>query len=134
MKEKVLCFTVEQESDGAAVLQERAQEKGCQLIVVPPFEAYHLSPSVNSEACDPSAHKSLSSVSPISSLSLGIPGLVQRHNASIAVQLSFTWLKRHSCVFAKDGDYGSKDEGEVVLRFLPQEFALGLSSCRWPGR
>lgn len=128
MKEKVPCFTVQQESDAIRVLEERSQEKGCQLMVVPSFEAYRLSPSVDSEtAITPQSLPSFSS-----NVLMGIPGQVQRSNASLAIQLSYAWLKRHSPDFERFARHTTTTEGEGIV--LSDAFASGLSSCRWPGR
>jgi hypothetical protein len=82
---------------------------------------------------------------------LGIPGDVQRMNASLAIQLSHTWLKRQRarrCHVENNSIYshtnnncnGSQTERDSIqelsidLRKLPKETLLGLANTRWPGR
>ncbi|KTF82130.1 hypothetical protein cypCar_00035074 [Cyprinus carpio] len=72
-KPGVPAFTVKQPDGPMKVLQERAEEIGCSLSVCPDLEEYQ------SEG----------------SLRLGLAGHHQRSNASLALQLSHTWLQRH---------------------------------------
>uniref|UniRef100_A0A669C8C3 Folylpolyglutamate synthase n=1 Tax=Oreochromis niloticus TaxID=8128 RepID=A0A669C8C3_ORENI len=66
-------FTVRQPEGAMPVLKERAKEIGCPLWVCPQLEDYQ-------PDCGP--------------LHLGLAGQHQRSNASLALQLSHTWLQR----------------------------------------
>lgn len=125
MKANVPAFTVQQEAAAMHVLQKRAVEKECQLVVVPPLAEYRLSPS------DPAYPQAESYRTTIA---LGIPGAVQQINASLAVQLSHAWLKRHSILWQERRESTAEDDATGVLHALPAEFADGLAACRWPGR
>uniref|UniRef100_A0A672PJZ5 Folylpolyglutamate synthase n=1 Tax=Sinocyclocheilus grahami TaxID=75366 RepID=A0A672PJZ5_SINGR len=85
-KPGVPAFTVKQSDGPKMVLQERAEEIGCSLSVCPDLEEYQSEDS----------------------LRLGLAGHHQRSNASLALQLSHTWLQRH--------------------------FLTGLAETEWPGR
>lgn len=130
MKANVSAFTVQQEAAALIALKERAVEKGCQLIVVPLFNEYRLS------SCDsdplPSV-QALNSCTSYTTLALGIPGIVQQTNASLAIQLSYAWLTSH----LPPSERGVKllpDSDGAVLLSLPSKFRSGLAACRWPGR
>uniref|UniRef100_A0A8C1ETB4 Folylpolyglutamate synthase n=1 Tax=Cyprinus carpio carpio TaxID=630221 RepID=A0A8C1ETB4_CYPCA len=95
----VPAFTVKQPVGPMKVLQERAEEIGCSLSVCPDLEEYE------SEG----------------SLRLGLAGHHQRRNASLALQLSHTWLQRHFLT------------GVSVLKPMYDIFT-GLAETEWPGR
>uniref|UniRef100_A0A672KL57 Folylpolyglutamate synthase n=1 Tax=Sinocyclocheilus grahami TaxID=75366 RepID=A0A672KL57_SINGR len=107
----VPAFTVKQPDGPMKVLQERAEEIG--LILCPDLEEYE------SEG----------------SLSLGLTGHHQRSNASLALQLSHTWLQRH---FLTDPASSSPVEfsgvsSAPVIQPSPA-MIKGLAETEWPGR
>uniref|UniRef100_A0A673NKA1 Folylpolyglutamate synthase n=1 Tax=Sinocyclocheilus rhinocerous TaxID=307959 RepID=A0A673NKA1_9TELE len=109
----VPAFTVKQPDGPMKVLQERAEEIGCSLSVCPDLEEYE------SEG----------------SLSLGLAGHHQRSNASLALQLSHTWLQRH---FLTDPASSSPVEfsgvsSAPVIQPSPA-MIKGLAETEWPGR
>uniref|UniRef100_A0A8C7UFL0 Folylpolyglutamate synthase n=1 Tax=Oncorhynchus mykiss TaxID=8022 RepID=A0A8C7UFL0_ONCMY len=95
-KPGVPAFTVKQPDSPMVVLKERAKEIGCPLWVCPELEEY---PADSGP------------------LRLGLAGHHQRSNASLALQLSHSWLQR---------------------RCLPGRWdpimAKGLEETEWPGR
>ena len=96
-KKDVPAFTVEQPEEGSKVMHERAEEVGTYLNFVPDLSKYW--------------HKA--------KIELSLQGKFQRINASLAVQLAYTWL------------------GNGILATpltLPQSFIDGLSNCKWNGR
>ena len=121
MKADVPAFTVEQEANALKVLQERAVEKGCSLQIVPSFGNQYQS----MRNCDQNEPKS-------SDIVLGIPGDVQRINASLAVQLTHSWLKRR----LHPGTEGPRSQSPVdeMCLTLNETFLSGLRECKWPGR
>uniref|UniRef100_A0A8C2AGG0 Folylpolyglutamate synthase n=1 Tax=Cyprinus carpio TaxID=7962 RepID=A0A8C2AGG0_CYPCA len=101
----VPAFTVKQPVGPMKVLQERAEEIGCSLSVCPDLEEYE------SEG----------------SLSLGLAGHHQRRNASLALQLSHTWLQRHFLT-----EFSGVSPAPV---FQPSPAMIkGLAETEWPGR
>ncbi|XP_059381867.1 folylpolyglutamate synthase, mitochondrial isoform X2 [Carassius carassius] len=112
-KPGVPAFTVKQPDGPMKVLQERAEEIGCSLSVCPDLEEYQ------SEG----------------SLRLGLAGHHQRSNASLALQLSHTWLQRH---FLPDPVSSSSVEFNGVSpaqAFQPSPAMIkGLAETEWPGR
>uniref|UniRef100_A0A674NMM1 Folylpolyglutamate synthase n=1 Tax=Takifugu rubripes TaxID=31033 RepID=A0A674NMM1_TAKRU len=72
-KPGVPAFTVKQPEDAMVVLRDRARETGCPLRVCPELDDYQ-------KHCGP--------------LRLGLAGQHQHSNASLAIQLSHTWLQR----------------------------------------
>lgn len=111
-KEYCAAFTVEQEEEAMKVLRERAKERNCKLNVVPGFESYPWKGGI-----------------PI----LGIPGDIQKSNASLAVQLAHTWIKRR---YEKNliSDIENIDSFIVGDRISFKKTAAALSACSWPGR
>lgn len=86
---------------------------------------------------------------------LGIPGDVQGMNASLAIQLSHTWLKRqrekrchvdNKSIHSHLNNYKNASQTEkysceqsieglaIDFRKLPKETLAGLANCQWPGR
>ncbi|KAK7131532.1 hypothetical protein R3I94_016603 [Phoxinus phoxinus] len=112
-KPGVPAFTVKQPDGPMKVLQERAEEIGCSLSVCPDLDEYE------SEG----------------SLRLGLAGQHQRSNASLALQLSHTWLQRH---FLTDPASSSLVEFSGVSPapvFQPSPAMIkGLAETEWPGR
>ncbi|XP_051537101.1 folylpolyglutamate synthase, mitochondrial-like isoform X2 [Myxocyprinus asiaticus] len=112
-KPGVPAFTVKQTDGSMKVLQERAEEIGCSLSVCPDLDEYE------SEG----------------SLRLGLAGHHQRSNASLALQLSHTWLQRH---FLTDPVLSSPVEFSGVnpaQAFRPSPAMIkGLAETEWPGR
>ncbi|XP_051532823.1 folylpolyglutamate synthase, mitochondrial [Myxocyprinus asiaticus] len=112
-KPGVPAFTVKQPDGSLKVLQERAEEIGCSLSVCPDLDEY------KSEG----------------SLRLGLAGQHQCSNASLALQLSHTWLQRH---FLTDPELSSTVEYSGVSpaqAFQPSPAMIkGLAETEWPGR
>uniref|UniRef100_A0A671R944 Folylpolyglutamate synthase n=1 Tax=Sinocyclocheilus anshuiensis TaxID=1608454 RepID=A0A671R944_9TELE len=107
-KPGVPAFTVKQPDGPKKVLQERAEEIGCSLSVCPDLEKYQ------SEG----------------SLRLGLAGHHQRSNASLALQLSHTWLQRHFLTGALEFSGVSP-----APAFQPSPAMIkGLAETEWPGR
>ncbi|XP_050949608.1 folylpolyglutamate synthase, mitochondrial isoform X1 [Labeo rohita] len=116
-KPGVPAFTVKQPDGPMKVLQERAEETGCSLSVCPDLEEYE------SEG----------------SLRLGLAGQHQHSNASLALQLSHTWLQRHFLsVCSSDPASSSPVEFSSVSpapAFQPSPVMIkGLAETEWPGR
>uniref|UniRef100_A0A8C4F992 tetrahydrofolate synthase n=1 Tax=Dicentrarchus labrax TaxID=13489 RepID=A0A8C4F992_DICLA len=102
-KPGVPAFTVQQPEDGLAVLRDRAELIRCPLRVCPELEDYQAD-------CGP--------------LHLGLAGKHQHFNASLALQLSHTWLQRR-CL-----------PGLLQLTFFKPSpiMVKGLADTQWPGR
>ncbi|XP_047426356.1 folylpolyglutamate synthase, mitochondrial isoform X2 [Mugil cephalus] len=112
-KQGVPAFTVRQPEDAMAVLKDRAKE--CPLWVCPEMEDYP-------ENGGP--------------LRLGLAGLHQRSNASLALQLSHTWLQRR-CLPDKSFPSTIVENNNVLQAtlFKPSPImAKGLAATEWPGR
>uniref|UniRef100_A0AAZ3PS82 Folylpolyglutamate synthase n=1 Tax=Oncorhynchus tshawytscha TaxID=74940 RepID=A0AAZ3PS82_ONCTS len=105
-KPGVPVFTVKQLDRPMTVLQDRAKEIGCPLWVCPDLEQYE------------------SGAGP---LSLGLAGQQQRCNASLALQLSKTWLQR----YRQSGDLSHTSLTSPLIS-LP--LSPGLEVTEWPGR
>ncbi|XP_056302637.1 folylpolyglutamate synthase, mitochondrial [Danio aesculapii] len=110
-KPGVPAFTVKQPDGPMKVLQERAEEVGCSLSVCPDLDEYE------SEG----------------SLSLGLAGQHQRSNASLALQLSHTWLQRHVLTGpASPVEFSGVSSAPA---FQPSPAMIkGLAETEWPGR
>ncbi|KAG7476804.1 hypothetical protein MATL_G00086680 [Megalops atlanticus] len=114
-KPGVPAFTVKQPEGPMTVLQERAEEIGCPLRVCPDLEEYQ---AVNGP------------------LRLGLAGQHQHSNASLALQLSQTWLK-HRCLPNEPLPSPVEESTGVPLAppFQPSPIMLkGLEYTEWPGR
>uniref|UniRef100_A0A8C8K8I6 Folylpolyglutamate synthase n=1 Tax=Oncorhynchus tshawytscha TaxID=74940 RepID=A0A8C8K8I6_ONCTS len=98
-KPGVPAFTVKQPDSPMMVLKERAKEIGCPLWVCPELEEY---PADSGP------------------LRLGLAGHHQRSNASLALQLSHSWLQRRCLPGRWDTSLSS--------------WAVGLEDTEWPGR
>uniref|UniRef100_A0A8C7TS25 Folylpolyglutamate synthase n=1 Tax=Oncorhynchus mykiss TaxID=8022 RepID=A0A8C7TS25_ONCMY len=107
-KPGVPVFTVKQLDRPMTVLQDRAKEIGCPLWVCPDLEQYE-------SAAGP--------------LSLGLAGQQQRYNASLALQLSKTWLQRYRQSGVYDLSHPSLTSPLISLPLSP-----GLEATEWPGR
>lgn len=125
-KKNCPAFTLPQPEKALEVLQERAQEKGCSLSLVPPLSIYEWETAGGR---------------------LGISGEPQQGNASLALQLCKTWLAKHhtgaSAVDAKQSSLGATEGawvGHYNMPFMAAHFVIpklmanGLEQCRWPGR
>ncbi|XP_062273060.1 folylpolyglutamate synthase, mitochondrial-like isoform X2 [Scomber scombrus] len=116
-KPGVPAFTVRQQAGPLRVLQDRAEQIGCPLWVCPELDQYE------------------SAIGPVS---LGLAGKHQRLNASLAMQLSYSWLQRHEAV--QKGDDQSLAEaasrpGSQAVTFQPSTAMLqGLKETQWLGR
>lgn len=119
-KAGVPAFTVKQPEDAMAVLRDRAKEIGCPLRVCPDLNDYQTD-------CGP--------------LRLGLAGQHQRSNASLALQLSHTWLQRR-CSPAGEGSSSSSASAAVETSgqlqgtpFKPGSITTkALADTEWPGR
>ncbi|KAG8010968.1 Folylpolyglutamate synthase [Nibea albiflora] len=114
-KPGVPAFTVRQPEDAMAVLRDRAKEIRCPLWVCPELEGYQTD-------CGP--------------LRLGLAGQHQRPNASLALQLSHTWLQRR-CLPDKSFPSNSVENTGVPegTSFKPSPIMVkGLADTEWPGR
>ncbi|XP_071384416.1 folylpolyglutamate synthase, mitochondrial-like [Centroberyx affinis] len=114
-KPGVPAFTVKQPEGPVAVLKERAKEIRCPLWVCPELEDYQVD-------CGP--------------LRLGLAGQHQRSNATLALQLSHTWLQRR-CLPDKSFPSANVESAAVpqAARFKPSPIMVkGLADTEWPGR
>ncbi|XP_031731578.1 folylpolyglutamate synthase, mitochondrial isoform X2 [Anarrhichthys ocellatus] len=118
-KQGVPAFTVKQPEDAMVMLRSRAKEMRCPLWVCPELEDYQAD-------CGP--------------LRLGLAGQHQRSNASLALQLSHTWLQKR-CLPGGTGDKSfpstsvENTAGRQVASFkLSPIMIKGLADTEWPGR
>ncbi|KAM3874599.1 folylpolyglutamate synthase, mitochondrial [Diretmus argenteus] len=114
-KPGVPAFTVKQPESPMAVLRERAKEISCPLWVCPELEEY----PVESQP-----------------LHLGLAGQHQRLNASLALQLSHTWLQRR-CLPEKSFPSTNVESAGLpqATRFKPSPIMVkGLADTEWSGR
>ncbi|XP_041825453.1 folylpolyglutamate synthase, mitochondrial [Melanotaenia boesemani] len=114
-KPGVPAFTVRQPEEAMAVLRDRAKEITCPLWVCPELEDYQAD-------CGP--------------LHLGLAGQHQRFNASLALQLSHTWLQRR-CGPDKTfpSTYLENTRVPDARPFKPSPVMVkGLAETEWPGR
>ncbi|XP_038126640.1 folylpolyglutamate synthase, mitochondrial [Cyprinodon tularosa] len=115
-KPGVPAFTVRQPEDAMAVLRDRSREIQCPLWVCPDLDQY---PTDSGP------------------LQLGLAGQHQRSNASLALQLSHTWLQRRcgpdqSCSPLLDPENSSIAQ---AASFKPSPVMVkGLASTEWAGR
>nr|XP_046230676.1 folylpolyglutamate synthase, mitochondrial [Scatophagus argus] len=115
-KPGVPAFTVKQPEDAMAVLRDRAKEIRCPLWVCPELEDYQAD-------CGP--------------LHLGLAGQHQRYNASLALQLSHTWLQKR-CIPEESFPSSTVENTGGVLQatsFKPSPIMVkGLADTVWSGR
>ncbi|XP_054710567.1 folylpolyglutamate synthase, mitochondrial-like [Uloborus diversus] len=122
-KTDVPAFTVPQPENAIKVLQKAAQNVNCPLVLAPPLEAYD------------------------KNISLGIPGIVQNVNASLALQLARVWLSKHDEAYSAVFDWSRNQElllensnlFSVPLTMaspyiLNSKIKEALVSSTWPGR
>ncbi|KAM8871525.1 folylpolyglutamate synthase, mitochondrial [Synchiropus picturatus] len=114
-KPGVPAFTVRQPEEAMAVLKDRAVERRCSLSLCPDLENY---PS----DCGP--------------LRLGLAGQHQRPNASLALQLSHTWLQRRCLAGQFIPSVNVENSGTLeATAFTPSPIMVrGLADTEWPGR
>ncbi|KAL6470773.1 hypothetical protein MHYP_G00218920 [Metynnis hypsauchen] len=115
-KPGVPAFTVKQQEGPMTVLQQRAEEIGCSLSVCPELGQYQ-SPGVEP-------------------VKLGLAGLHQRSNASLALQLTQCWLQRR-CSTAEAAVESAAGFGGFCTApaFEPSPRMLkGLAETDWLGR
>lgn len=121
-KPNVPAVSVQQPKDGMEVLKDRAKEIGCPLFLAPNLDAYDWK-----SRC----------------VELGIPGVHQQWNASLALQLSHFWIKDHKLGIVDrqtfyrdwrggDGDHDSLVNGQYLT--VSDAMAAGLHKCVWPAR
>uniref|UniRef100_A0A8C8K8X8 Folylpolyglutamate synthase n=1 Tax=Oncorhynchus tshawytscha TaxID=74940 RepID=A0A8C8K8X8_ONCTS len=115
-KPGVPAFTVKQPDSPMMVLKERAKEIGCPLWVCPELEEY---PADSGP------------------LRLGLAGHHQRSNASLALQLSHSWLQRR-CLpgrWEKPPAQLPAYTYPIILNLTSlSSWAVGLEDTEWPGR
>ncbi|XP_033503368.1 folylpolyglutamate synthase, mitochondrial [Epinephelus lanceolatus] len=114
-KPGVPAFTVRQPEDAMSMLRNRAKEIRCPLWVCPELEDYKAD-------CGP--------------LRLGLAGQHQRSNASLALQLSHTWLQKR-CLPVKSFPSTTVENTSVLqaTSFKPSPIMVkGLADTEWPGR
>uniref|UniRef100_A0AAQ6A890 Folylpolyglutamate synthase n=1 Tax=Amphiprion ocellaris TaxID=80972 RepID=A0AAQ6A890_AMPOC len=108
-KPGVPAFTVRQPEDALAILRDRAKEIRCPLRVCPELDDYQAD-------CGP--------------LRLGLAGQHQHSNASLALQLSHTWLQKR-CLPGRTNNSGLLK----AASFKPSPIMVkGLADTEWPGR
>uniref|UniRef100_A0A673BC06 Folylpolyglutamate synthase n=1 Tax=Sphaeramia orbicularis TaxID=375764 RepID=A0A673BC06_9TELE len=113
-KPGVPAFTVKQPEDAMAVLKDRAKEIKCPLWVCPSMEDYQAD-------CGP--------------LRLGLAGQHQHSNASLALQLSHTWLQRRCLPGERDMSDNLWTRRLQATAFKPSPIMVkGLADTEWPGR
>jgi len=110
-KQTVPAFTVQQDNKAMKVLKNRANEKECPLLVCPPLKEYEYSPEV-----------------------LGIPGEVQKVNASLALQLSNAWLQVANNNYDAAAAHLQEAGASCAPFQLSKSHIKGLVTCTWPGR
>ncbi|XP_051794216.1 folylpolyglutamate synthase, mitochondrial [Acanthochromis polyacanthus] len=114
-KPGVPAFTVRQPEDALATLRGRAKEIKCPLQVCPELDDYQTD-------CGP--------------LRLGLAGQHQHSNASLALQLSHTWLQKR-CLPDKSFPSTSVENFALLkaASFKPSPIMVkGLADTEWPGR
>lgn len=114
-KPGVPAFTVKQPENAMMVLKDRATEIGCSLQVCPSLVDYDPDSAV---------------------LKLGLAGQHQLPNASLALQLSHTWLQRR-CLHGekKSPQIEANLTGSQATPFkLSPVMVKGLADTEWPGR
>ncbi|XP_017789342.1 PREDICTED: folylpolyglutamate synthase, mitochondrial-like [Habropoda laboriosa] len=105
-KPQTVAFSVPQLPEAMQVLHKRSIEENCTLYVVPPFHEYMWE-----------------NVSPI----LKVANKIQQQNASLAIQMAITWIK-----FKREKHSTVSESAEINVSM--DKIAIGLSSCKWPGR
>ncbi|XP_036444712.1 folylpolyglutamate synthase, mitochondrial isoform X2 [Colossoma macropomum] len=114
-KPGVPAFTVKQQEGPMTVLQQRAEEIGCSLSVCPELGQYQ-SPGVEP-------------------VKLGLAGLHQRYNASLALQLTHCWLQRRCSTEAAVESAAGFGGFCTAPVFEPSPRMLeGLAATEWLGR
>ncbi|KOX79374.1 Folylpolyglutamate synthase, mitochondrial [Melipona quadrifasciata] len=118
-KSKTVAFSVPQLPGAMHVLEKRAIERNCKLRIIPSFDDYKWE-----------------NVSPI----LQITNKVQQQNASLAIQMATEWILskankvpnvlRNSINNAVCKKY--EENTEIIVSM--DKIAVGLASCKWPGR
>lgn len=101
IKEGSNVFTVKQDKECMEIIQKRADEKKANVFIVPELEMYKSKRPPK----------------------LDIDSNVQQLNASLAIQLSYDWLKENK--YLKES-HSCLDISDEVLN--------GLEDCFWPGR
>uniref|UniRef100_A0A3P9HY32 Folylpolyglutamate synthase n=1 Tax=Oryzias latipes TaxID=8090 RepID=A0A3P9HY32_ORYLA len=115
-KPGVPAFTVSQPEGAMAVLRDRAKEIQCPLWVCPNLDDYQTDGTA---------------------LHLGLAGKHQRWNASLALQLSNSWLKRRCSPVDQSLSAINHENTRVqpATSFRPSsEMMMGLANTEWPGR
>ncbi|KAM9450941.1 folylpolyglutamate synthase, mitochondrial isoform 1-T1 [Clarias gariepinus] len=112
-KPGVPAFIVKQPKGPMTVLQERAKEIGCSLFLCPELSQYQSSEEVK----------------------LGLAGLHQRSNASLALQLTQCWLQRRCSTGLAVTPASGFSGLHMASGFEPSAHMLkGLAETEWLGR
>ncbi|KAI3361679.1 hypothetical protein L3Q82_001945 [Scortum barcoo] len=114
-KPGVPAFTVKQPENAMAVLRDRAKEIRCPLWVCPELGDYQTDSGA---------------------LRLGLAGQHQHSNASLALQLSHTWLQKRCVPDKSFSSPGFESTGvPQASSFKPSPIMVkGLADTEWPGR
>ncbi|XP_071321701.1 folylpolyglutamate synthase, mitochondrial isoform X2 [Trachinotus anak] len=114
-KPGVPAFTTKQPENAMTVLKDRAKEIGCPLQVCPDLEDYKAD-------CGP--------------LRLGLAGLHQHCNASLALQLTHVWLQRRCLPDKSFPSTSVENTGapQATPFKLSPIMVKGLADTEWPGR
>lgn len=114
----VPAFTVCQHESAMEVLRDKAKKVDCPLKLAPPIEVYE------------------------QNMNLNFPSVVQNTNASLALQLTITWLKHmsgNSLLDSNSMQYNNLENDQLFTAMaspfpIDSKFREGLESCVWPGR
>ncbi|XP_078045527.1 folylpolyglutamate synthase 1 isoform X2 [Augochlora pura] len=110
-KPKAVAFSVPQHPQAMRVLEKRAVEQNCTLYTIPPFKEYkweNMSPILNMKNC------------------------VQQQNASLAIEIASTWMAFKSNKYSSSLTNIVNTNRNSITHM--DKIAIGLSSCKWPGR
>ncbi|CAL1275759.1 unnamed protein product [Larinioides sclopetarius] len=122
LKPNVPAFTVPQSESAMRVLREKSEAVKCPLLLSPPVEAYE------------------------NAISLGIQGIVQNVNASLALQLTNAWLRQAKGLEPLQDIYHNfssqliNGESARIPILMADTFLINsntreaLETCVWPGR
>ena len=118
-KSKTVAFSVPQLSEAMHVLEKRAIERNCKLHIIPSFDEYKWE-----------------NLSPI----LQITNKVQQQNASLAIQMATEWILSKANKVPNvlrnsvNNVVCNKYEENIEITVSMDKIAIGLASCKWPGR
>ncbi|GLI65861.1 hypothetical protein VaNZ11_009492 [Volvox africanus] len=150
MKPDTPVLVAPQEPEAMDVLQEVAVRVGAHLVQPPPLELYRReSPSTTGDAAaarlrfqHPDTSTSRTTVTDDDSeVVVGIGGEHMKVNAALAVALAAEWELQYGAVSTAAAAAAAVEPAVAAARAaavrsltLPQEYAMGLRTVRWPGR